>query len=65
MDLLGHLKWLSNLGCDHGGHVCPIEQDAFLSNINTTLEKVFRRRGEKKDLLTRDVSSKSITKRVT
>jgi hypothetical protein len=46
MDLLGHPKWPSNLGCDHGGHVCSIVYDILLLNIDTFLEKIFKRREE-------------------
>jgi hypothetical protein len=46
MDLVGHPKWPSNLGHDHGGHVCSIVYDILLLNIDTFLEKIFKRRGE-------------------
>jgi hypothetical protein len=48
MELLGHSKWLSNLGHRHGRHVHPIIKDILFRNINTFLHEVLRRKGETK-----------------
>jgi hypothetical protein len=37
MELLGHSKWLSNLGHRHGQHVCPIVEDILFMNIDKEL----------------------------
>ncbi len=37
MELLGHSKWLSNLGHRHGSHVHPLVKDILFKNINTFL----------------------------
>jgi hypothetical protein len=58
-------KWSSNLGLDHGGLVNLIIHDNFLMHIDTLLREKNSKRGEKmKDLVIREVSSISFTKRI-